>query len=1366
MFNLIFKPFSFIATFLYVVRFIHKSLISKILMLVSVVFLTLNISNNTFANISSTTPSVTVYPCTTYPTAYASLGNIVITEGGNTDFGNGAAQTNVTFILAAPTNFEFQPGVGSVSFAAGANITSASIVVTATQLTVTFSNCFGGGCSAAIDVMTISGLKVRGITANTPSSLITRSGGTAVINGSTIGGITYGSLFSSDFPTANAGTDQIVCTNTATMGASAISDPNITGAWTLVSGGGTITTANSPTSAITAMPLGDNIFKWTISSGSCTSSSVVTITSQASGLGCTSLVNQFSAVTAISPLPASQDILCPPSSVNITTFTLANPGPFNVGDKVLIIQMAGAVVNTVDAAVMVGGKDAVFGSISSYNSAGNYEYSIISSKSGSNVTFSQNLKNTYDVNGKVQLVNVPQFANYTLTSAFIGTPWNGTTGGVIVFEVFGTLTMNGGSLSMDYRGFRGGGNVSLPASPTKPDPNINCGVYVDGGGTARGGMGTYSSATCDPSTSLRGEGIAVNPNHLFGRGALANGGGSGAGWNSGAGGGSNICAGGMGGYEFSSVYGSCGVNPLFTGCIPVYNAGMGLPASGQPSRMQGVGGYALTASPTEVFMGGGGGAGSGDNGNATPGGNGGGIIIVTAGTIAGTTGTITSNGQKGYANNIAPYTGTSDGTGAGGGGGSVILDVTTYSIGSLTVSVNGGKGGNQDQANTCHGNGGGGGGGLVRSKGITPNVSISAVGGNIGVQRPSPNTDPNTDASLPLSNDNSCAGGTPYGATPGGSCGSSAQTSLIAVPQKGCCSPANLGPDQTICGSASITLLNGTASNVNKTFKWYKNGILIAGATGPTYSATSAGAYSVVADSIAGGFDYCSVTDAILITNSFPTPYLGPNQQLCSPAYLNLSTANVGSFPVSTTWKWTLNGTVIPGATTPDLNNVTDAGTYVLTATSPSPGCGPTSASITLTTVLPVVVDGCTSSSGGTVNLSVSGGNGGPYQWYDAQTAGTLKATGTTYSPTVAATTTYWVQDNGLYQTTVGPPLTMGTSGSIGSTATINPNNVTFDLSQSLNLLGMTLQFWANSCGGSITYTINITNASTGFSQTRTGTAGVCGPGAQVYTVTFATPIVIPAGTGYVINSTGSSQTIVSYSGTFPYPSTYSGFLKMVSTTNGSSNGVAYPSLFDWKVSYNMGCGRVPVVATVGGSCTLPISLLNFSGNSNKGIVNLEWITASEKNNDHFIISKSSDGINFVPVATVDGRGTKSSISNYSYTDNTAGSGVLYYKLTQVDIDGAATEVGFITLFNDKGFTVQVSPNPFSSKLNVNIMSRNNDKVYIRVTDLTGKTVGIYDNLFANERIEIGEDLPSGLFILEVRTDYEVKTFRIVKLSE
>ena len=80
-------------------------------------------------------------------------------------------------------------------------------------------------------------------------------------------------------PTAsNAGPNQTQCEtatatlagNTATVG---------TGLWTLVSGTGTITTPTSPTSGITALGYGANVFRWTISNGSCTASaSTVTIT--------------------------------------------------------------------------------------------------------------------------------------------------------------------------------------------------------------------------------------------------------------------------------------------------------------------------------------------------------------------------------------------------------------------------------------------------------------------------------------------------------------------------------------------------------------------------------------------------------------------------------------------------------------------------------------------------------------------------------------------------------------------------------------------------------------------------------------------------------------------------------------------------------------------------------------------------------------------------------------------------------------------------------------------------------------------------------------------------------------------------------
>lgn len=76
---------------------------------------------------------------------------------------------------------------------------------------------------------------------------------------------------------AIAGPDQTVCGTTATLaGNTAIVG---TGTWTLVSGSGSITTPSSPTSGLTGLGAGANVFQWTISNACGTSSSQVTITS-------------------------------------------------------------------------------------------------------------------------------------------------------------------------------------------------------------------------------------------------------------------------------------------------------------------------------------------------------------------------------------------------------------------------------------------------------------------------------------------------------------------------------------------------------------------------------------------------------------------------------------------------------------------------------------------------------------------------------------------------------------------------------------------------------------------------------------------------------------------------------------------------------------------------------------------------------------------------------------------------------------------------------------------------------------------------------------------------------------------------------
>ncbi|MFI5151498.1 MAG: hypothetical protein ACHQRM_17355, partial [Bacteroidia bacterium] len=82
---------------------------------------------------------------------------------------------------------------------------------------------------------------------------------------------------SSGVTPSNAGSNQTVCATTATLAGN--TPASGTGTWSLVSGSGTITTPGSPTSGVTALGIGANVFQWTITLAGCgSSSSQVTIT--------------------------------------------------------------------------------------------------------------------------------------------------------------------------------------------------------------------------------------------------------------------------------------------------------------------------------------------------------------------------------------------------------------------------------------------------------------------------------------------------------------------------------------------------------------------------------------------------------------------------------------------------------------------------------------------------------------------------------------------------------------------------------------------------------------------------------------------------------------------------------------------------------------------------------------------------------------------------------------------------------------------------------------------------------------------------------------------------------------------------------
>jgi hypothetical protein len=98
---------------------------------------------------------------------------------------------------------------------------------------------------------------------------------------------------------ANAGPNQNISSTTTTMAANA---PTVgTGSWSLISGSGTYTNPSSATTTVTGLGIGTNVFQWTISNGTCTSStSNVTITNNMAIATGTITGNPFCANTSYS----------------------------------------------------------------------------------------------------------------------------------------------------------------------------------------------------------------------------------------------------------------------------------------------------------------------------------------------------------------------------------------------------------------------------------------------------------------------------------------------------------------------------------------------------------------------------------------------------------------------------------------------------------------------------------------------------------------------------------------------------------------------------------------------------------------------------------------------------------------------------------------------------------------------------------------------------------------------------------------------------------------------------------------------------------------------------------------------------------
>lgn len=199
-------------------------------------------------------------------------------------------------------------------------------------------------------------------------------------------------------------------------------------------------------------------------------------------------------------------------------------------------------------------------------------------------------------------------------------------------------------------------------------------------------------------------------------------------------------------------------------------------------------------------------------------------------------------------------------------------------------------------------------------------------------------------------------------------------------------------------------------------------------------------------------------------------------------------------------------------------------------------------------------------------------------------------------------------------------------------------------------------------------------------------------------------------------------------------------------------------------------------VGECGGGGIIPVDLISFNAKKlNPMEVELTWATASEINNDHFTIERTTDMATWTPVCRVDGNGNSAEIREYSCTDHTAGAAggkTLYYRPMQVDFNGAYEYFNVIKLrleSTDQPNAVNsIYPNPAIDRINIQYHASENGVVNIRLLSIEGKLVltSSYKVNSGQQTVDINlpeDKLAKGMYLLEVESEGLVHREKVYK---
>jgi hypothetical protein len=180
----------------------------------------------------------------------------------------------------------------------------------------------------------------------------------------------------------------------------------------------------------------------------------------------------------------------------------------------------------------------------------------------------------------------------------------------------------------------------------------------------------------------------------------------------------------------------------------------------------------------------------------------------------------------------------------------------------------------------------------------------------------------------------------------------------------------------------------------------------------------------------------------------------------------------------------------------------------------------------------------------------------------------------------------------------------------------------------------------------------------------------------------------------------------------------------------------------------------------------LPVELVKFEARAAKSAVELTWQTASERNNNRFVIERSSDAKIWTPLGAVMGAGDSEQYNAYQFLDRSPLEGLQFYRLKQIDDNGdvSLSKIVSVVFAAKNTGHLQIYPNPSADRVTIELPDLTKENTLnLFIMNMNGQLVSAKSLLPLNAQSLDLSDLPPRQYILYCHVGGQVLSVLFLK---